>query len=69
MEKYTFEVKWFIPVEDIIIEEPTTNPYEVSSSNIVTLKSQASNIRDQLRQEERSAEDKVYAVINKIKTQ
>ncbi|GJQ70902.1 EG:23E12.2 [Trypoxylus dichotomus] len=57
-EKYTFEVKWFIPVEDIVIEEPTTNPYEVSSSNIVSLKSQASNIRDQLRQEERNAEDK-----------
>ncbi|KAI4471199.1 breakpoint cluster region protein bcr [Holotrichia oblita] len=58
IEKYTFEVKWFIPVEDIVIEEPTSNPYEVSSSNIVSLKSQASNIRDQLRQEEKNAEDK-----------
>lgn len=61
-EKYTFELKWFIPVEDIyILEESTANPHEVSSSNIVALKSQASNVRDQLRQEEEKAavEDKV----------
>lgn len=65
MEKYTFEVKWFIPVEDIVIEEPTANPYEVSSSNIVSLKSQASNIRDQLRQEEKNSEDKVGTFIDR----
>lgn len=61
-EKYTFELKWFIPVEDIyILEESTANPHEVSSSNIVALKSQASNVRDQLRQEEEKSgvEDKV----------
>lgn len=54
-------MKWFIPVEDIyILEESTANPHEVSSSNIVALKSQASNVRDQLRQEEeKCAEDKV----------
>lgn len=43
------------------MEESTANPHEVSSSNIVALKSQASNVRDQLRQEEEKAavEDKV----------
>ncbi|KAK9882673.1 hypothetical protein WA026_022724 [Henosepilachna vigintioctopunctata] len=58
-EKYTFELKWFIPVEDIaILEESTANLHEVPASNIVSLKSQASNVRDQLRQEEKSTEDK-----------
>lgn len=53
-EKYTFELKWFIPVEDILIlEETTANLHETSQSNIVALKSQASNVRDQLRQEEK----------------
>ncbi|XP_056633946.1 active breakpoint cluster region-related protein [Diorhabda sublineata] len=58
-EKYTFELKWFIPVEDILtLEETTANLHEVSQSNIVALKSQASNVRDQLRQEEKANEDK-----------
>lgn len=58
-EKYTFELKWFIPVEDIIIlEETTANLYETNPVNIVALKSQASNIRDQLKQEEKMLEDK-----------
>lgn len=58
-EKYTFELKWFIPVEDIyILEESTANPHEISASNIVALKSQASNVRDQLRHEEKINEDK-----------
>ncbi|KAK5640428.1 hypothetical protein RI129_011239 [Pyrocoelia pectoralis] len=59
-EKYTFELKWFIPVEDIyILEESTANPHEVSSSNIVALKSQASNVRDQLRHEEKNEDKKL----------
>lgn len=56
-----FELKWFIPVEDIVILEET-NPqqhYEPSIPNIVSLKSQASNVRDQLRQEEKALVDKV----------
>ncbi|XP_030760725.1 active breakpoint cluster region-related protein-like [Sitophilus oryzae] len=58
-EKYTFELKWFIPVEDILIlEETTANLHETSQSNIVSLKSQASNVRDQLRQEEKLNEEK-----------
>ncbi|CAG9770578.1 unnamed protein product [Ceutorhynchus assimilis] len=58
-EKYTFELKWFIPVEDILIlEETMANLHETSPSNIVSLKSQASNIRDQLRQEEKLNEEK-----------
>ncbi|XP_018325417.1 active breakpoint cluster region-related protein [Agrilus planipennis] len=58
-EKYTFELKWFIRVEDIhILEEPSSSLHDVSPSNIVSLKSQASNVRDQLRQEEKLNEDK-----------
>ncbi|KAF7268387.1 rho GTPase activating protein at 1A [Rhynchophorus ferrugineus] len=58
-EKYTFELKWFIPVECImILEETTANLYEISQSNIVALKSQAANVRDQLRQEEKLNEEK-----------
>ncbi|ENN73158.1 hypothetical protein HUJ04_008948 [Dendroctonus ponderosae] len=58
-EKYTFELKWFIPVEDVVIlRETTANLHETSQSNIVSLKSQASNIRDQLRQEEKLNEEK-----------
>lgn len=58
-EKYTFELKWFIPVEDIVIlEEVTANPHEVPASELVSLKSQASNARDQIRQEDKNAEDK-----------
>ncbi|XP_050301687.1 active breakpoint cluster region-related protein-like [Anthonomus grandis grandis] len=58
-EKYTFELKWFIPVEDILIlEETMANLHETSQQSIVSLKSQASNVRDQLRQEERTNEEK-----------
>ncbi|XP_074032954.1 rho GTPase activating protein at 1A [Leptinotarsa decemlineata] len=58
-EKYTFELKWFIPVEDIImLEETTANLHEIASSNIVSLKSQASNVRDQLRQEDKANENR-----------
>lgn len=51
-------------MEDIIIlEESTANPHEVPSSSIVALKSQASNTRDQLRQEEKALEEKVLIKI------
>lgn len=47
-------------MEDILtLEETTANQHEVAQSNIVALKSQASNVRDQLRQEEKANEDKV----------
>ncbi|KAG5885216.1 hypothetical protein JTB14_012238 [Gonioctena quinquepunctata] len=58
-EKYTFELKWFIPVEDIImLEETTANLHEIPPSNIVALKSQASNVRDQLKQEDKANENR-----------
>lgn len=37
---------------------------EVSSIDIVSLKSQASNVRDQLRQEEKGGEEKVNTQIS-----
>ncbi|CAH1155600.1 unnamed protein product [Phaedon cochleariae] len=58
-EKYTFQLKWFIPVEDIfMLEETTANLFEIDTANIVSLKSQASNVRDQLKQEEKSNESR-----------
>lgn len=59
-ERYTFELKWFIPLGDILIlEESNTEPRENSPANIVALKSQACTVRDQILLEERTAEDKV----------
>lgn len=54
-EKYTFELKWYIPLSDIVIfEEPGIEPRESSPPNIVALKSAASTVRDQLLWEERA---------------
>lgn len=58
-ERYTFELKWFIPIGDImILEECNAEPRENSPANIVALKSQACTVRDQILLEERTAEDK-----------
>lgn len=58
-EKYTFELKWFIPLGDIVIlEENSIEPREHSPANIVALKSQACTVRDQILLEERVSEDK-----------
>lgn len=57
-EKFTFELKWYIPLSEIVIfEEPAVDPKESSPANIVSLKSQACNVRDQLLLEDK--EDKV----------
>ncbi|XP_022919378.1 active breakpoint cluster region-related protein isoform X2 [Onthophagus taurus] len=59
-EKYSFETKWFIPVEQIeILEEMMNNPYETTSAEIVLLKSRASTCRDQIRQEEKVDDKKI----------
>jgi hypothetical protein len=43
-------------------ETSPSHQYESPLPNIVSLKSQASNVRDQLRQEEKALEDKVSTI-------
>lgn len=55
-DKFTFELKWYIPLSDIVIfEEPGVEPRESCPPNIVALKSAASTVRDQLLWEERAS--------------
>lgn len=57
-EKFEFELKWYIPLRDIYIvsdESSPTEPKESSPINIVQLKSQARNVRDQIMAEENSS--------------
>lgn len=61
-DKYTFEVKWFITLSDIVVVEEDSigtgvEAKEVSPANIVALKSQASTVRDQILAEERLVQD------------
>ncbi|PNF19858.1 hypothetical protein B7P43_G12533 [Cryptotermes secundus] len=54
-DKFTFELKWYIPLSDIVIfEEPAVEPRENSPPNIVALKSQACTVRDQILWDERN---------------
>ncbi|KAJ8722155.1 hypothetical protein PYW08_004557 [Mythimna loreyi] len=60
-DKFTFELKWFIPLPDIVVVEDEAagagDARETSPANIVALKSQASTVRDQILAEERAAAD------------
>ncbi|KAG8224078.1 hypothetical protein J437_LFUL001155 [Ladona fulva] len=59
-EKFTFELKWYIPLSDIIIfEEAAAEPRESSPANIVALKSQACTVRDQIIWEEKHEEKRL----------
>lgn len=58
-ERFEFDLKWFIPIKDVLIisdELSPTEPKENSPVNIVQLKSQACTVRDQIMLEEK--EDK-----------
>ncbi|XP_043192657.1 active breakpoint cluster region-related protein-like [Amphibalanus amphitrite] len=56
-DKFTFEVKWLIPLAEIVCScddlpaDPRADP--AGNSSLVTLKSQASTVRDQIRAQER----------------
>ncbi|XP_055637377.1 active breakpoint cluster region-related protein isoform X2 [Toxorhynchites rutilus septentrionalis] len=51
---FEFELKWFIPLRDIVIcEESANDPKETSPINIVHLKSQACTVRDQIMMDEK----------------
>lgn len=55
-ERFEFDLKWFIPIKDILIiseESSPTEPKESSPVNIVQLKSQACTVRDQIMLEDR----------------
>lgn len=62
-DKFTFELKWFIPLPDIVVVDEDSagagavEARETSPANIVALKSQASTVRDQILAEERAATD------------
>ncbi|RVE50864.1 hypothetical protein evm_004431 [Chilo suppressalis] len=62
-DKFTFELKWFIPLPDIVVVEEesaavnSNDMRETSPANIVALKSQASTVRDQILAEERASHD------------
>lgn len=54
-DKFTFELKWYITLCDIVIfEEPAVEPRENSPPNILALKSQACTVRDQILWDERN---------------
>uniref|UniRef100_W4VRB6 Putative rho gtpase activating protein at 1a n=1 Tax=Corethrella appendiculata TaxID=1370023 RepID=W4VRB6_9DIPT len=53
-DRFEFELKWFIPLKDILIcEESSNDPKETSPINIVQLKSQACTVRDQIMLDEK----------------
>lgn len=51
--KIAFELKWYVHLNDLIITEETgTEPKEISPLNLLSLKSQACTIRDQILRDE-----------------
>ncbi|KAB7504174.1 Breakpoint cluster region protein [Armadillidium nasatum] len=65
-EKFTFEVKWYISLHDIVVlgENIFEAVRETSPPNLVALKSQASTVRDQIKRQETHSELKVVNRIN-----
>ncbi|XP_045130593.1 active breakpoint cluster region-related protein-like isoform X3 [Portunus trituberculatus] len=57
-EKFTFEVKWYISLHDIVvmIDGGPETLKEANPPNLVSLKSQASTVRDQLKRHEASSD-------------
>ncbi|GFR04138.1 active breakpoint cluster region-related protein [Trichonephila clavata] len=61
-QKFTFEVKWFIPLSDVVVLDTNgeiESVKENSPFDILSLKSRASNIRDQILKEEKGKEKRV----------
>ncbi|ODN05287.1 Active breakpoint cluster region-related protein [Orchesella cincta] len=50
-EKFTFELKWYIPVMDCMVVEECSEPRESAPINLVALRSQASTVRDQIKRQ------------------
>lgn len=69
-EKFTFEVKWYISLHDIVVmnDSGPETLKEANPPNLVSLKSQASTVRDQLRRHETAvADNKVVSNIQMFK--
>ncbi|XP_054715584.1 active breakpoint cluster region-related protein-like [Uloborus diversus] len=61
-QKFTFEVKWFIPLSEVVLSETnneTETVKEASPFDILSLKSRASNVRDQILREEKGKERRI----------
>merc|ERR1719210_745890 len=62
-EKFTFQLKWYIPLEHaLIVEEPSSEPKESHPANLVSLRTQASSLRDQIHRIEK--EEQVKGTLN-----
>ena len=59
-DKFTFDLKWFISLHDILIAEGSNLEQfkEANPPNLVSLKSQAATVRDQLRRMEGHGDSK-----------
>lgn len=56
-EKFTYELKWHMPVADCLVVE-NMEQKESAPINLVSLRSRASNVRDQIKRQS-SRDDKV----------
>ncbi|PBC31520.1 Active breakpoint cluster region-related protein [Apis cerana cerana] len=58
-DKFTFELKWYVPVAEAAVTEDGVEPRETSPANVVALRSQACTVRDQILWEERNDEKRI----------
>ncbi|KAG8181370.1 hypothetical protein JTE90_008841 [Oedothorax gibbosus] len=61
-QKFTFEVKWHIPLSDVVILDSSGETEQVKENSpydILSLKSRASNVRDLILKEEKGKERRV----------
>ncbi|XP_015597248.1 active breakpoint cluster region-related protein [Cephus cinctus] len=58
-DKFTFELKWYVPVAEAAVSEDGVEPREASPANVVALRSQACTVRDQILWEERNDEKRI----------
>ncbi|XP_076755215.1 rho GTPase activating protein at 1A isoform X1 [Xylocopa sonorina] len=58
-DKFTFELKWYVPVAEAVVTEDGVEPRETSPANVVALRSQACTVRDQILWEERNDEKRI----------
>ncbi|XP_066588300.1 active breakpoint cluster region-related protein-like [Prorops nasuta] len=58
-DKFTFELKWYVPVAEAVVTEDGIEPREASPANVVALRSQACTVRDQILWEERNDEKRI----------
>ncbi|XP_046744957.1 active breakpoint cluster region-related protein [Diprion similis] len=58
-DKFTFELKWYVPLGDALVSEDSGEPREASPANVVALRSQACTVRDQILWEEKNDEKRI----------